>query len=221
VPIEHAWEYDPDADSWKAIAPLPTKLGAAAATVVNGKIFVVGGGGHPERATGRTPSAWDPHCSSGLVYQYDPATDRYEQRASMLIPRNHHRMEEVNGRIYVIGGRIGSSTTRFANMIDLVEEYDPATDTWDPAKARMRNARSSMTSGVRDGLIYVAGGAGAPAVEAYDPAADKWTQVAQMRVARQGAGGAIIGNRFHIVSGHVRTSTGSEAVADHDALQLE
>ncbi len=221
VPIEHAWEYDPAADSWKAIAPLPRKRGAAAATVVNGKIFVVGGGEHPERTRGRQPSAWDPHCSSGLVYQYDPATDRYEQKAAMLIPRNHHRLEAVGGRIYAIGGRVGSSTTRFANMIDLVEEYDPATDSWDPAKARMRYARSSMTSGVRNGLIYIAGGAGAPAVEAYDPAADQWTQVAQMHVARAGIGGAIIGNRFHIVSGRVGTSTGTEPVADHDALQLE
>jgi len=85
----------------------------------------------------------------------------------------------------------------------------------------MKSARSSMTSGVRNGLIYMAGGAGAPAVEAYDPATDKWTQVAQMRVPRQGTGGAIIGNRFHIVTGRVRTATGTEAVGDHDALQLE
>jgi N-acetylneuraminic acid mutarotase len=154
------------------------------------------------------------------VDQYDPATDRYEQKASMFVPRNHQRLEAVNGRIYAMGGRVGSSTTQFANMIDLVEEYDPATDTWNPAKARMLHARSSMASGVDNGLIYVAGGAGAPAVEAYDPAADKWTHVAQMRVARAGTGGAIIGNRFHIVSGRVQTSTGTEAVADHDALQL-
>ena len=28
-PIDDAWEYDPAADSWKSLAPLPTKRGAA------------------------------------------------------------------------------------------------------------------------------------------------------------------------------------------------
>src|SRR5215475_9872516 len=35
-PIDNAWEYDPAADTWKALAPLPTKRGAASAAVVNG-----------------------------------------------------------------------------------------------------------------------------------------------------------------------------------------
>lgn len=45
-PIDNAWEYDPSNDTWKALAPLPTKRGSASATVVNGKIYVIGGGGN-------------------------------------------------------------------------------------------------------------------------------------------------------------------------------
>ena len=30
-PIDNVWEYDPAADSWKALAPMPTKRGAAVA----------------------------------------------------------------------------------------------------------------------------------------------------------------------------------------------
>src|SRR5580704_10924243 len=33
--LDNAWEYDPAADSWKALAPMPTKRGAAGAAVVN------------------------------------------------------------------------------------------------------------------------------------------------------------------------------------------
>ena len=33
-PIDDVWEYDPAADSWKALAPLPDKLGAAVAVEV-------------------------------------------------------------------------------------------------------------------------------------------------------------------------------------------
>src|SRR5207302_1372396 len=43
VPINDAWEYDPAADGWRALAPLPTKRGAAAAAASGGKCYVIGG----------------------------------------------------------------------------------------------------------------------------------------------------------------------------------
>ena len=42
-PIDDAWEYDPAADSWKSLAPLPGKRGSAVAAEVGGKIYVIGG----------------------------------------------------------------------------------------------------------------------------------------------------------------------------------
>src|ERR1700741_4771002 len=41
--IADVWEYAPAADSWKSLAPLPTKRGAAVAVEVGGKIYVIGG----------------------------------------------------------------------------------------------------------------------------------------------------------------------------------
>src|SRR5713101_8163909 len=43
VPINNAWEYDPAADTWKALAPMPTKRGSPVATAVGSKIYVIGG----------------------------------------------------------------------------------------------------------------------------------------------------------------------------------
>ncbi|HEY7678403.1 MAG TPA: kelch repeat-containing protein, partial [Candidatus Methylomirabilis sp.] len=45
VPIGDSWEYDPASDSWRALAPMPTKRGAASAAAANGKLYVIGGGG--------------------------------------------------------------------------------------------------------------------------------------------------------------------------------
>ena len=42
-PIDNAWEYDPAADSWKSLPPLPGKRGSAVAAEVGGKIYVIGG----------------------------------------------------------------------------------------------------------------------------------------------------------------------------------
>src|SRR5262249_55756761 len=38
--VNNAWEYDPAADEWKELAPMPTRRGAASAGVANGKIYV-------------------------------------------------------------------------------------------------------------------------------------------------------------------------------------
>lgn len=43
VPIDNAWEYDSAADTWKALAPMPTKRGSPVAAAVGGRIYVVGG----------------------------------------------------------------------------------------------------------------------------------------------------------------------------------
>src|SRR4029077_17242575 len=42
-PIDNAWEYDPAADSWRSLPPLPGKRGAAVAAEAGGKIYVIGG----------------------------------------------------------------------------------------------------------------------------------------------------------------------------------
>ena len=43
VPINNAWEYDPAADAWRALAPMPGKRCSAIAEEVGGKIYVIGG----------------------------------------------------------------------------------------------------------------------------------------------------------------------------------
>src|ERR1700681_222345 len=40
VPINNAWEYDPANDTWKALAPMPSKRGSPVATAVGDKIYV-------------------------------------------------------------------------------------------------------------------------------------------------------------------------------------
>jgi len=35
--------YDPATDAWRNLAPMPIKRGSAAANLVNGKVYVMGG----------------------------------------------------------------------------------------------------------------------------------------------------------------------------------
>jgi N-acetylneuraminic acid mutarotase len=67
-----------------------------------------------------------------------------------------------------------------------IEEYDPASDTWDTTKTDMPTARRNPTCAVVNGKIYtfggivVTGGPSSDAVEMYDPATDTWSQKAPM-----------------------------------------
>ena len=53
----------------------------------------------------------------------------------------------VNGKIYVIGGRLGNAFIGRASNTDVVEGYDPATDRWGPLLTRMPTPRSSLAWG--------------------------------------------------------------------------
>lgn len=220
-PIDNVWEYDPAADSWKALAPLPGKLGAAVAVEVRGKIHVIGGATTVEGSKAPFFTFMGPCNVLGTNHVYDPATDKWESRSPMAVPRNHAFAAAVNGKIYVIGGRTGHGFIMSATNTDAVEEYDPANDLWSAPKERMPTARSGGGCGTDGRRIYVAGGevttkqlVGAfRAVEAYDPATNSWAALPSMPMPRHGVAGAVIDNRLYLASGMVQ-SAGALAMQD-------
>src|SRR2546421_10187154 len=105
VPIDNAWQYDPAADSWKALAPMPTRRGSPVAATVGGKIYVIGGAStHPGSGEPAVHPA-RPHRSVATVEEYDPPSNTWRARSPMPTARNHAAVGVVNGKIYVIGGR--------------------------------------------------------------------------------------------------------------------
>jgi N-acetylneuraminic acid mutarotase len=248
-PIDNAWQYDPAADAWKSLAPLPTKRGSAVAVEVGGKIYTIGGattmeGPVLDDSRGRLGeikddqffSAFGPARVLSVNEVYDPATNKWQSRSPMSVPRNHAFAGAVNGKIYVIGGRTGHAFILTATNTDVVEEYDPLSDTWNAPKERMPTARSGGVSGTDGRRIYVAGGevttqqlVGAfRAIEAYDPLTNSWSKLPSMPMPRHGAAGAVIGNRLHLVSGMIQ-SAGALVFLDpqlathtvaHDILEL-
>ena len=231
-PVDNVWEYDPAADSWKALATLPTKRGSPLAAVVKDKIYVIGGATMSLGSNEPAVFANRPARSLGANEAYDPDTNKWTARNPMPTARNHTFGGAVNDKIYVIGGRLGSPFIGAASNTDVVEEYDPATDQWGAPKAKMPTPRSGGGWAVHGGKIYVAGGeintlqiAGAfRALEAYDPATNTWTILPSMPNPRHGVAGAFIGNRLHLVSGKI-TSGGYApglqlSIAEHDVLEI-
>jgi peroxiredoxin/N-acetylneuraminic acid mutarotase len=235
-PISDVWEYDPATDSWKALAPLPGKRGAAVAVEAFGKIHVIGGCTTVEGTKAPFFTFMGPCNVLSTNDVYDPTTNKWESRKPMAVPRNHAFAAAVNGKIYVIGGRTGHGFILSATNTDVVEEYDAPNDMWSAPRERMPTARSGGGYGTDGRRIYVAGGevttkqlVGAfRGIEAYEPATNSWTTLPPMPMPRHGVAGAVIGNRFHLVSGMI-TSAGAMAMLDpklevhtasHDVLAL-
>ena len=224
----NVWEFDPVADSYRAMAPMSVKRCSPIAEEVGGKIYVIGGlepleNGQGTRVTGRNQ-------------MFDPATNTWTERSPMPTARNHAFAGVVNSKIYVIGGRIGAGNIPATTNVDVVEEYDPATNLWGPIKDRMPTPRSGGGAATYNGKIYVGGGelqnrqmsAAFRALEAYDPASNTWEILPSMPTAVHGNAMGFVGNRLHVVSGKMEGGgapdmAGTEhpyATASHDVLEI-
>ena len=101
--------------TWTQKADMPTPRAGLATSVVNGKIYAIGGA--TDVSAGGRPFS--------TVEVYDPATDTWTQKADMPTARRSLPAAVVNEIIYVIGGSVP-----FGNResLPIVEAYDPATD---------------------------------------------------------------------------------------------
>ncbi len=141
--VDTTYEYDPVTDTWTPKAPMPGgPRSYAAATALNGKIYVAGG--WPELRT---------------FEEYDPSTDTWTSKALLLKGRQSPGLVSIGDYIYAIGG--GS----YWGAIGTVERYDtsaglstsPATDTW-VLVSSLNKGRIGTGTAVAAGGIYVAGG---------------------------------------------------------------
>lgn len=80
--------------AWRVRAPLPQPRGNTnGAAVIDGRIYVAGGG-----SAGNTGGCWTTEV-------YDPATDTWSEKADILTRRIGPGSAAVGGKFYVIGGR--------------------------------------------------------------------------------------------------------------------
>ena len=89
------------------------------------------------------------------VERWDPQARQWSYVASMSTARSTVGVAVLNGRLYAVGGRDGSSCLR------TVECYDPHTNKWTSC-APMARRRGGVGVGVVNGFLYAVGGHDAP-----------------------------------------------------------
>jgi N-acetylneuraminic acid mutarotase len=107
-------------------------------SAIGGKLYVAGG-----------------NIGSGTASRrldvFDPATNTWTTRAAMPTARVAAAAAVTQGRLYVIGGRNGTT------YLDAVEAYDPLNNSWS-APTAMINPRAGLGAAGIGQLIYTVGG---------------------------------------------------------------
>lgn len=209
-PVSNAWVFDADTQAWSALPPMPTPRGALTAVAVGPKIYVIGGARIPEGTA--MPDGLYGGGPTGLLGTnevFDTATQQWKTLRPMPTPRNHHSVAYVDGKIYAIGGRVGSCFSNgWSSNVWVNEEYDVAADTW-TSRAPMPTARSGTGVAVLAGRIHVLGGEGwvddfggvFRVHEAYDPKKNVWTRLARMPTPRHGFAAVELAGKIYAISG--------------------
>jgi len=209
-PENKAWVFDLDKNTWSALPPMPTARGALAAVAVGKKIYVSGGAKIPTGVNlpdGLT--AGGPVELLGTLEVFDTETNTWKQLKPMSLPRNHHSVAYADGKIYAVGGRVGSCFSNgWSSNVSMNEAYDIAGDTW-TTRLPMPTARSGTGAEALDGRIHVLGGEGwveefggvFRAHEVYDPKTNSWAKLPRMLTPRHGFAVATVGHKIYAVSG--------------------
>ena len=188
-------------DSWTRKTDMPTARFGVTTSVVDGRIYAIGGG-----------------VLRGVmvrnVQAYDPATDSWVAKASMPADTCWHSTSAVDGKIYAIGGWAPGGVG-----IDPVVEYDPATDTW-RARAEMPTPRKFLSTSAVNGKIYAIGGSEfTPAlgtVEEYDPNTNTWTTKTDMPTPRILMSTSVVDGIIYAIGGALSEHTEDWTVEAYD-----
>ncbi len=183
--------YDPEADRWRAAAPLPVAMHHANAAAVDGRLWVLG-------------FLRDRRFSEdGRSFVYDPAADAWSPGPDL--PDTWHRgasgVAAIDGVIYVVGGFAAGGA------LSAVHAFDPADGAWTRLPDLPGPPRDHMAAAAVDGQLVVAGGRDArigahvSRVDVFDPASGVWRRGADMPTSRGGVAAAAGHGRLYVLGG--------------------
>ena len=196
--------YDPQTNTWERLTDMPTIRSGAKAAVVAGKIYVLTG------RVGKDLQAVNLKVLKA-VEMYDPETDTWVRKQDMPRRRMAFGIGVVAGKIYAIGGTVIDIQPGAPWRVDLVEAYDPATDTW-AKRADMPTRRRAVKAAVIGDTLYAIGGRGWPpaggggpflrTIEVYEPRINRWTKRPDMPTTpRTVVFSVVIDEKIYLIGG--------------------
>ncbi|KAJ0437751.1 putative development/cell death domain, kelch-type beta propeller [Helianthus annuus] len=177
--------YSPSQNLTKSLSPMITERCYAAATKLDGELYVFGGG-----TCG--------HCFD-TVESYDPVDDRW----TTCPPLNRKRMSlagvTVNDKIYAIGGGNGLDCYSTVEMLD----FDVGA--WIPSRS-MLEKRFALAAAELNGALYAVGGSNGNCylrtTERFDPREGCWKKTEGMSTIRGCPSMVVMNEKLYVLGGY-------------------
>jgi N-acetylneuraminic acid mutarotase len=193
-----AFKYDTQTNAWTSLPNLPLARGAGATVLVNRTLHFFGG--VDLNRVDRTD-----HWTLNL----DNVSAGWVTKAALPVRKNHLGAAVVNGKIYAVGGQIGTDDA--TGNQSSVYAFDPSTNTW-TAVASLPKVRSHIGGATFafDGKIVVAGGITAGGsfgqslndVTIYDPVTNKWSVMTALPQIRHSISATVVSGKIVAVGGY-------------------
>jgi serine/threonine protein kinase/N-acetylneuraminic acid mutarotase len=180
------------AAQWRSLPDAPTARLMMASTVLDDKIWLIGG--IREGETLQT------------VETYDPATKQWQPQPSLPIPLNHAAAASYRGEVVVVGGATDTVTQASDKVFALRD------GTW-VELASLQHARAAPAVAVVDDKLVVVGGQNdkqiVPQTEVFD--GQSWTSAADMPTPREHLAAVSDGVYVYTVGGRVLSADENSA----------
>ncbi|CAH1401518.1 unnamed protein product [Nezara viridula] len=141
------FRYSVEMNSWEKVASMPKGRYYHSATLLKGKIYVLGGV-DPRKEESGIPAI----CSD--MWSFNPATCDWVKEPSLRTARKTFGLVAFHGYLYIIGGQ-----DNHQRILSSVDKYDPVKGVWEEVSA-LPEPRLCPAVCRYGGMIWVAGGMG-------------------------------------------------------------
>jgi len=192
--------YDPSLNRWTQLAPMREARGRFDITVVDGKVYAIGGcNGTTELATAEV---------------YNSENGKWTKLPPLALARSNIGVCDLGGKVYCVGGWNGQYGMKKCNV------FDPVTTEWsDIAPLNFGRYQAAVTA--MDGKVFAVGGCDAwnclNTVEVYNPESNSWGFLPPLNTARRGCGVAFYQNKLVVVGG----SDGCQSLCTTEVFDFE
>ena len=186
-PLASTLRYNPEDQSWQALADKPFAVQNVSAGVIGGKLYLPGGAGQDGQP-------------GQFMEIYNLSTERWERGPDLPLPLSGYALAVFEGRLYLFGGWNGQA------LSDLVLVYDPANDSWEK-RGPLPLALQDSAAVVVGSRIHLLGGADSSGDTdlhlVYTPANEEnaWLQAARLPEKCRAAGAVNIADQIYLFGG--------------------
>jgi hypothetical protein len=194
--------------AWEPRSPIPTGRAFAAASELDGKIYVMGGATSFYQATAATE-----------MLDTDPAVDEWATLEEMPASLCAAASAVVDGKIYVFGGRPNYGSAIYLNSVYV---YDPSGGGWSEFPVPMPTPRAFHTACViGDSAVYLIGGRNLDAfsltsVEKFVPKDSSWTTIDDLINPRSHPSAKVRKDKIYVMGGIDESGNPLSAVEIYD-----